>query len=565
MSDKGTLASPIGETVRNYGELFNPDEDAAESRLEPLENGDQPNSKPTWSDKLRSSVAVNQSLLLYKVFYFFYFAALGSLLPYMSLYFKHSLLLPPHFVGILLSVKPLCLFVSAPILGTFADKFNQVRTVLLVAIFSSIVMNLLIAVVPPVSVHCLSDVHDKLNLTDHHNQTQLTNRFRNFGYSTGNIEMWDKAWLFDLYTASDPKLYKNAKVVFVVILVITIIGELIGATSNTLADVATLHNLENRPYYYGEQRVWGEIGWGLSAFITGSIVQSKYRKQTDICPEEVFDIYRPFFYVNAVLMAVALFVSTRFKFQDAEKYASERCSLTKSLQIFSKLEYAIFGTIALFLGVALGSAETFLFVHLVELGASPSLFTGLVAVHCLSNVAVYYASVYFLDASGHIKMLLGGLLIYALRFYYFSAIKNPWLVLPIEFLRGLSSASVWCALVTYVGTPPRVGATLQGILHGLYYGLGKGLGQFLGGILIRAYGIDPYFRYFALVDFLVMIVVGLLTPYMLSHPTIWISLSGYTALNKEQTTECCPRIYRLLGISQPKKFVKEETEQINSF
>lgn len=560
MSEKETLEPPGGETGPNNGDLFNPEEAVV---TEPLVS-EHPNKKSAWFDKIRSSVAINQNLVLYKVFYFFYFAALGSLLPYLSLYFKHSFLLPPSFVGVLVAVKPLCLFVSAPILGTIADKYNKVRTVLLLALFSYIVMNLLIAVVPPVSVHCLSDVHDKLNITHNHNQTNLVHRFDNVNKehkstkdTIGNTEMWEEAWLFDLYTESDPTIYKNAKVVFVIILVITIVGELIGATSNTLADVATFKNLENCPHYYGEQRLWGEIGWGISAFITGSIVQGQYRKQTDICPEDVFDIYRPFFYVNAVLMAIALFVSTRFNFQDADKYVSERCSLIKSLQVFTKFEYALFGSIALFLGFALGSAETFLFVHLVELGASPSLFSALVAVHCISNVALYYGSVYFLAVAGHIKMLIAGLLIYALRFYYFSAIKNPWLVLPIEFLRGVCSASVWCALASYVGTPPRVGATLQGILHGLYYGLGRGLGQLIGGILIRSYGIYPYFRFFALADFLVMIVVALLSPYLSSHATIWMSLSGYTPL-KTNHTECCPRINKLLSLSATTESSKEE-------
>lgn len=549
MSEKGTLLQP-NEEGTNYGDLFNPEEEAITP--EPLES-EQPNKTPAWFDSIRSTVAINRSLLVYKVFYFFYFAALGSLIPYLSLYFKHSLLLPAQFVGIILAVKPLCLFVSAPILGTIADKYNKVRSVLLVALFSYIVMNLLVAVVPPVSVDCLSDVHNKLNMTDqnatlfhlHHGIHKGKHRNSSKITKMGNTEMWQEAWLFDLYTEMDPKIYKNAKVVFIVILVITVVGELLGATSNTLADVATFQNLENRPQFYGEQRLWGEVGWGITAFITGSIVQHQYRKQVDICPEDVFDIYRPFFYVNAVLMAVALFVSTRFNFQDADKYVNEKCALVKGLQIFTKLEYSLFGIMALFLGVALGSAETFLFVHLVELGASPSLFSALVAVHCISNVALYYGSIYFLESFGHIKMLTVGLLIYALRFYYFSAIENPWLVLPIEFLRGLCAASVWCALASYVGTPPRVGATLQGILHGLYYGLGRGLGQLIGGILIRSYGTDPFFRYFALIDFLVMIVVALLIPFLSSRATIWMTLSGYSPLPSKEA-ECCPRIYKVL-------------------
>lgn len=547
MSEEGALLK-TDELGTNYGDLFNPDEEAVEPKSQESKQASQTTS---WFNMIREAVAINQNLLVYKVFYFFYFAALGSLVPYLSLYFKHSLLLPAHFVGIILAVKPLCLFVSAPILGTIADKYNKVRTVLLIALFSYIVMNLLVAVVPPVSIDCLSEVHDKLNISHPNDTIHRLHGITKENHveagnitSIGNTEMWQEAWLFDLYTEMDPKIYKNAKVVFLVILIITIVGELLGATSNTLADVATFQNLDNRPQYYGEQRLWGEVGLGVSAFITGCVVQGQYKKQVDICPEDVFDIYRPFFYVNAILMAVALFVSTRFNFQDSDKYVNEKIALFKGLQIFGKIEYLIFAMIALFLGTALGSAETFLFVHLVELGASPSLFSALVAVHCISNVAMYYGSIYFLESIGHMKMLTLGLLIYALRFYYFSAIENPWLVLPIEFLRGLCSASVWCALASYVGTPPRVGATLQGILHGLYYGLGRGLGQLIGGILIRRFGTDPYFRYFALIDFLVMIIVALLIPFLGPRGTIWMTLSGYSPL-RAQEVDCCPKIYRL--------------------
>lgn len=264
MSEKGTLLQPDQQDT-NYGDLFNPKEEAVAPK--PLES-EQASQKTTCFDKIRSTVAINQNLLVYKMFYFFYFAALGSLIPYLSLYFKHSLLLPAHFVGVILAVKPLCLFVSAPILGTIADKYNKVRTVLLVALFSYIVMNLLVAVVPPVSVDCLSEVHNKLNITHqnstlHHHRHGITKgnhkNARNIT-TIGNTEMWQEAWLFDLYTEMDPKIYKNAKVVFLIILVITIVGELLGATSNTLADVATFQNLENRPQYYGEQRLWGEVG-----------------------------------------------------------------------------------------------------------------------------------------------------------------------------------------------------------------------------------------------------------------------------------------------------------------
>ena len=563
MTEKERLLPANKETGENSGNLFHPEEGALPSQPLSSEQADKRGSSRPWYDTVHSMLAINRNLLLYKAFYFFYFAAHGSLLPYLSLYFKHSLLLPAKMAGILSAVRPFCLFVSAPILGTIADKFNKIRTVLLVALCSYIIYNLLIAVVPPVSVECLSKVHVILNITHNHSLPQAVHHhdgsarfdqeeagYWNFGQME---EMWNETWLFDLYTKTDPATFKKAESVFIVILVITIVGEFLGAISNTLADVATFQNLEDHPNSYGIQRLWGSIGYGISAFITGEIVERQYIKQTDICPKVVSDIYRPFFFVYCVLMAVALSLATRFNFLNGDKHVSENITLIRGLQIFFKVEYAVFGAITLFLGIAKGSAETFLFMHLVELGAhSPFLFSWLFAIQCISNVLLYYASVYFLEKVGHVKMLIAGLLVYALRFYFFSIVEDPWLVLPVEVLVGISSASVWCALASYVATPPRLGATLQGILHGLYYGLGSGLGQLIGGTLVYSYGTAPYFRYCALVVLLITIPFALASPFLASRPTIWMSLSGYSQLKTKQDQTCCPRLYKLLGVREQK-------------
>lgn len=526
----------------SYKDLFGPEDDTP---------GEQDAVKTNWLDRLLSRIDVDNNLFVYKVFYFFYFAAIGSLVPYLSLYFKHSVLLPAHFVGIIVGVRPLCLFISAPIQGLIADKYDKVKSILLVALFGFIVSHLAVSIVPPVSLSCLSEVNEKLNLTMngstiHENMTKTQSKIHKITEEhdhlhprqLGNTEMWQQAWLFDLYRQIDPKTYKDSQVTFIVVLAITVLGELIGATSNTLADVATFQNLENRPQEYGKQRLWGEAGWGLTAFITGVIVSQQYRKKNDICPDEVFDIYRPFFYVYGALMAVAIFVATRFKFHSGDKHQGERSALVKGLQIFTHVEYILFGAIAIFLGMSHGTADSFLYMHLVERGANPSLFSALVGIQCISNITLYYGSVYFIKSVGQMRMICVGLLVYALRFYYFSAIEDPWLVLPIEFLRGMCNALVWSALATYVGTPPRIGATLQGLLHGMYFGLGKGMGQIVGGILIHQYGTDPFFRYFALIEFLLFILFALLSPFLSSRVPIWMKLSGYTPLNQEEPANC---------------------------
>jgi hypothetical protein len=538
------------EETPNYGELFNAEDDSLEASKK-IQNP----KKESWLDYLKPSVEIDKSLLVYKVFYFFYFAAMGSLQPYLALYFKHSLQLPAYLVGIVIGIRPFCLFVSAPILGTIADKYSKVRAVLVVALFAYVVSSLVVTVVPPVNMSCLSEVNKKLNITTNKTETIHGNRttkqenvLKNAIHKhklqqkahkhmeikeRGNMDIWKQNWIFDVYRKLDPRTYEKAKVVFVVVLTITIAGELLGSTSNTLSDVATLQNLGNNPTDYGEQRLWGEIGWGITAFITGSIVTHQYRKQTDICPNAVFDIYRPFFYVYAALMTISLLIATRFKFSDSEKHIGERCTLFKSFEVFTHLEYILFAAVALFLGISYGSAEAFLGIHLLELGATTSLFSALVGIQCLSNMTMYYASVYLIKRFGQVRMIAVGLAAYTIRFSYFSIIPSAWLVIPIEFFSGICQALVWSSLASYVGTPPRIGATLQGILHGLYHGLGRGLGQIIGGVLIQSHSETLFFRYFSLIVFLVFIFFLFIAPILNAKKTIWMSLSGYTPVNDE--------------------------------
>lgn len=533
----------------DVGELFNAEDDGAE--------GEKHIQKSNSSLLERLNIDVDRSLLVYKAFYFFYFAALGSLQPYLALYFKHSLQLPVHLAGIVIGIRPFCLFVSAPILGTIADKYRKVRAVLLVALFSYITYCLILTVVPPVNMSCLSEVNKKLNHTAinetniHSNHTKQESILKHVIHNhklkekqhkhmeikeRGNMDLWKQNWIFDVYRKIDNKTYEKAKVIFVVVLTITVAGELLGATSNTLADVATLQNLGNHPTDYGEQRLWGEIGWGISAFITGNIVTHQYSKQTDICPNKVFDIFRPFFYVYAALMTISLFIATRFKFNNADKHIGERCALIKSCQVFTHVEYILFSMLALFLGISLGVSQAFLNLYLIDLGATTSLLSALIGIQCLSNMTMYYASVYIIKKFGHSRILILGLAIYGIRFFYFSIIPNAWLVLPMELLSGLCQALVWCSLVSYVGTPPRIGATLQGILHAIYSGLGRGLGQIIGGILMR-YSEIHFFRYFTLVIVFVFLLALFVAPIINARKTIWMSLSGYTNVNEKDSED----------------------------
>lgn len=77
-----------------------------------------------------------------------------------------------------------------------------------------------------------------------------------------------------------------------------------------------------------------------------------------------------------------------------------------------------------------------------------------------------------------------------LRFLYISWLKNPWWVLPFEFIQGITHAAVWAACCSYIAhnTPSQLRSSAQGVLQGLHHGLGRGCGAVIGGMFVAAYG-----------------------------------------------------------------------------
>ncbi|XP_069120457.1 major facilitator superfamily domain-containing protein 6-like [Argopecten irradians] len=97
---------------------------------------------------------VNRDLLICKLFYFFFFAAFGSLFPLLAIYFK-QLGMNPTQSGILIGFRPFVEFCSAPFWGSLADKYKKGKHLMLFSLFCWIVFTLSIAFVKPPPHHCV--------------------------------------------------------------------------------------------------------------------------------------------------------------------------------------------------------------------------------------------------------------------------------------------------------------------------------------------------------------------------------------------------------------------------
>lgn len=116
----------------------------------------------------------------------------------------------------------------------------------------------------------------------------------------------------------------------------------------------------------------------------------------------------------------------------------------------------------------------FLFWHLENLAAaqegcdqlsSMKTLQGLVmGIQCFGGeLPFFFLSGWLLKKIGHVNAMSLVLLGFAVRFFCYSLLTNPWWVLPIELLNGVTFGVFYSTMASYASilAPPGTEATIQ--------------------------------------------------------------------------------------------------------
>ncbi|XP_078660686.1 major facilitator superfamily domain-containing protein 6-like [Branchiostoma floridae x Branchiostoma belcheri] len=562
--DKSDLVSPqeketkMAETVEDRGNEIT---DGAKTAETTKDSGNETSDHQTICGQCPE---VDKDLLVSKSFYFLFFSAYGSLFPLLAVYFK-QLGMSATESGVLMGIRPFVEFCSCLLWGVVADRWRKGKAVLLFSLACWVAFTSSIALVTPKDVPCLNDTDESSDYEDLWGEdftTPLPNleaTTTDTAATTHSSRVTRAALL-----AQNPFKFAHLETAFWTLLVLIVCGEFFSAPAITMADSATLGYLGNEVDRYGHQRMFGSLGWGLAMFIIG-ILLDHIGRHTDYFNTDCDrpGVYTVCFVTFAVLMCCALFVSTQFRFryhQDEEtiplsdftKYNSGeeradkmRCNRvrrdssketpateafpfdsavmpTNSKEVFAILCDARHGSVlfvAWVLGFGSGLVFTFLFWHLHDLGGTHILFGIASALNHISEVTAYLLSYWLISNLGHVKILCLGLAGTVVRFVTYSFLTNPWLVLPLELLQGVTHAAIWAACTSYIGqtTPPGLRASAQGILQGVHHGLGRGCGSVIGGVLVHHFGADVTFCAFGTTSFLVLVLFGALHWFILGR------------------------------------------------
>ncbi|KAI9905444.1 hypothetical protein PsorP6_013425 [Peronosclerospora sorghi] len=271
--------------------------------------------------------------------------------------------------------------------------------------------------------------------------------------------------------------------------VVIILSNFQVAPTGSLLDHTVLNLLDKVGGEYGKQRLFGALGYGAGAYITGLIVA-------------VAGISWSFNVSLALGLASLLVLRLIPRMQQHSRLLDEALLesgalgtsasfLDKARLICEMVDVLVLLGVVFLMGLMYGVLSSFLTLNLYNLSGENAQIVG-IAIMCetASELPAFFYSHAFIQRFGIVNVLLLSIIGYALRLSYYAVMTNAWYAIPFEFLHGVTYGLAWAACTQYVYTAAPAGCegTIMGILNAVQNGLARGMGTLIGGYFYQHYG-----------------------------------------------------------------------------
>ncbi|XP_028404503.1 major facilitator superfamily domain-containing protein 6-like [Dendronephthya gigantea] len=475
------------------------DTQSPEGSEDPQQRNKEEQENSTNEEGEDESLLPDRTLLTYKAFYFLFFAGFGSTFPYLTIYFK-QMGLTASYVGTLSGIRPLVQFVSGPFWAYLADKYQSRKLVLSMSVVAWLIFTLALAFPQPKKTKC-----EQFNSTNH---VQIRDVHRSVSYSglplapipvTEGLFAKKKSTI-GLAVKKEEEQTKiivydknELRTLFYIFLILIVVGEIFEAPSFIMIDTALIQKLGDKCHDYGKTRCFGSMGYGLASFGVGAVLDTT---RYIYCGREMNDYMVIFYFFVAFMIIGLIFVLALITFKYNENSTSCDSSIFKVYKLCFSAKYATFLLTVWFMGIGNGGQVTFINWYLEDLGASKFMMGLATTIRSMAVIVGFFLSGVLINRLGELPSVFWSLVAFAVIFFGYSNLVNPWLVIPLEILQGFVYALSWATCIVYLSavTPDDGAATMQSILQGIYWGLGTGIGAILGGVLINQYGIISAYR-----------------------------------------------------------------------
>jgi MFS family permease len=244
----------------------------------------------------------------------------------------------------------------------------------------------------------------------------------------------------------------------------------------SLLDQVAMEMLDRIGGDYGKQRLYGAVGYGIGGYMAGVITAAV---GIAWC-----------FNMVVALSCISLFLLLRHipSFQRTKPKMEFLQSLAHILQQRDVLSLFV---LVLVIGIVAQLIDSFLFLYLFNLSGNNSTLVGVViAVETTSELPLFFHANRIIERLGTPCCIFMGVAAYAIRLFAYTLVTNPWTILPVEVLHGITFGLVWAAFTNYVyhSAPEGTEGTMIGLLAAVQKGVGGGIGTLIGGWIYQYSG-----------------------------------------------------------------------------
>ncbi|XP_064551515.1 major facilitator superfamily domain-containing protein 6-A isoform X1 [Drosophila montana] len=282
----------------------------------------------------------------------------------------------------------------------------------------------------------------------------------------------------------------------------------------SIGDAICFGILGDRHHLYGKQRLFGSLGWGIFALLAGLLVDAMSQEGSS---ERNYTII---FWMTLIIMGFDMLASTKLKHTQTHMSAN----ILKDVgQMFLSVRCVVFFLWCVAIGLCTALIWNFLLIYLGDLAKEHgtdfiNTLEGLVmSIQCFGGeLPFFFMSGWILKRIGHVNAMSLVLFGFGVRFLLYSMLQNPWYILPIELLNGLTFGLFYATMASYASivAPPGTEATMQSLVGAIFEGVGVSIGSQIGGQLFSAVSGRTTFEIFSIGAFIVFIIHVLVQMYL---------------------------------------------------
>jgi predicted MFS family arabinose efflux permease len=280
---------------------------------------------------------------------------------------------------------------------------------------------------------------------------------------------------------------------FPLTLAIVVLANFLMSPSGALLDHAVLDMIAKYGGEYGKQRLFGAVGYGAGAYVSGLVVAAAGIAWA--------------FNTSIVLLLCSLLVLRQIPVpshdDDEPEHAASveegkpaplarKTSFSDAMrQLAQRTDVIVLMGVVFLIGLMYGVLSSFLTLNLFNLSGGNAQIIG-IAIMCetTSELPAFFFSQRLIDGLGTVKVMALSISAYAVRITYYAFMTNAWTAIPFEFLHGMTFGLTWAAVTQYLykAAPRGAEGTMMGLLNAVMNGAGRGGGTLIGGYFYEHYG-----------------------------------------------------------------------------